>query len=100
MIAKNIYRDHASIEVTSAKLDTEKKILTVNLTKSYYDILTKVGSGSEAGALTSLAMTYGYNYNIDKIIILIDGKPYSGSHIIFSEEQYVNFDLSSAKPLN
>ena len=90
----------STVTVTSAKLDTEKKILTVNLTKSYYAVSTKVGSGSEAGILTSLAMTYGYNYNIDKVIILIDGKPYNGSHFILTEGQCVGFDLSSAKPLN
>lgn len=89
-----------TVNVISADLDKSKDILTVNLSNNYYDILSKVGSGSESSLLQTLAMTYSYNYNISKVIILIDGKPYSGSHILLSDGETINFDLSSAKNLN
>lgn len=89
-----------NVSVISATLDKPNDILTVNLSKNYYDILSKVGSGPEGSLLNSLAMTYGYNYNVSKVIILIDSKPYSGSHISLSDGETINFDLSTAKPLN
>lgn len=89
-----------TVDVISANLDRSKDLITVNLSKNYYDILSKVGSGAESSLLQTLAMTYSYNYNISKVIILIDGKAYSGSHILLSDGETVNFDLSSAKNLN
>lgn len=89
-----------TVNVISADLDRSKDLITVNLSKNYYDILSKVGSGSESSLLQTLAMTYSYNYNIGKVIILIDGKAYSGSHILLTDGETVNFDLSSAKKLN
>lgn len=74
--------------------------LTINLSKEYYNILSKVGSGSEASLLQSLAMTYGYNYNVDNVIILIDNKPYKGSHVEFEEGQTVNFDINNSSKYN
>ncbi|MDU2671013.1 MAG: GerMN domain-containing protein [Clostridium sp.] len=89
-----------TVNVISADLDRSKDLITVNLSKNYYDILSKVGSGSESSLLQTLAMTYSHNYNIGKVIILIDGKAYSGSHILLTDGETVNFDLSSAKKLN
>lgn len=89
-----------AVDVISANLDKSKDLITVNLSKNYYDILSKVGSGSESYLLQTLAMTYSYNYNISKVIILIDGKAYSGSHILLFDGETINFDLSSAKNLN
>lgn len=90
------YRDE--VKVKTAKL--ENGVLTVDLDKSYYNILSRVGSGSEIGALRSLAYTYAYNYNVNKVIILVDGKPYEGSHVSYDIGQAINVDLSNIKQAN
>lgn len=89
-----------SLSVRTAKLDKVNNTLTVDLSKSYYNILTKVGSGSESAALKTLALTYAYNYGIDKVIILVNGKPYSGSHISLEANECININLNNIKPLN
>ena len=89
-----------SLSVRTAKLDKVNNTLTVDLSKSYYNILTKVGSGSESAALKTLALTYAYNYGIDKVIILVNGKPYSGSHISLEANECININVNNIKPLN
>ncbi len=86
--------------VSSAKLDRDNDILTVNLNKDYYDILSSVGSSSESGLLDSLALTLGYNYGVTKIIINIDNKPYSGSHIQLEAGEYIDISNIEATALD
>lgn len=76
--------------VTNASLDLENNTITVNLSADYYDILSKVGSGPELKLLQSVALTYGYNYDVDKVIILIDGKPYVSGHLEFADGEYID----------
>ncbi|WP_195263516.1 GerMN domain-containing protein [Clostridium sp. 1001275B_160808_H3] len=97
---KNLFNFGDSLSIRSAKLDRENNTLTVDLSKSYYNLLSNLGSGSEAAALKSLALTYGYNYGVDKVIILVNGKPYSGSHIILEVNECINIDVDNIKPLN
>lgn len=89
------YKD--DLAVKSAKLNGDT--LTVNLSKDYYNILNRVGSGTEASALRTLALTYGYNYNVSKVIILVDGKPYKGSHIMFNDNEAINTNITNIKEL-
>lgn len=87
-----------TVSVRSAKLNSEDGILTVDLNKSYYDILQTVGSSGEAGALRSLAYTYGNYYRVSKIIITVDGKSYSGSHLLYEDDEYITIDSTQAVP--
>lgn len=87
------------LAVRSAKLDKANGVLTVDLSSSYYNILKHVGSGSEASALKTLALTYSYNYKVNKVIILVNGKPYEGSHIIMEPNEYININVTNIKPL-
>lgn len=84
-----------NLAVKSAKLNND--ILTVDLSPSYYNMLKSLGSGPESSALKTLALTYSYNYGINKVIILVDGKPYSGSHLMFNENEYIDINVSNIK---
>lgn len=83
------------LNVKTVTLDKEKGLVTIDLDSSIYNSLTKVGSGSEAGMLEGLAYTYGYNLDVDKVEILVDGKPYSGSHILYGEGEYITVNILS-----
>ncbi len=89
------FKDDLAIKSANLNGDT----LTVNLSNTYYNILTRVGSGTEASALRTLALTYGYNYNVSQVIILVDGEPYKGSHILFNNGETVNTNVSNIKEL-
>lgn len=96
--SENLLAVPSNVSVISAKLNSTDGILTVDLNSSYYDILTNVGSPGEAGALRSLAYTYGYYYGVSKIIITIDGDNYSGSHIAYKDGEYININSLKAIP--
>lgn len=61
--------------VTSAKLDEESGILNIYFNDSFY-LSTNLGSGIEVGFINALVNTYGYNYNVDKVAIYVEGKLY------------------------
>ena len=97
---KNIPNDNFlnygdNLAVKSAKLNND--ILTVDLSASYYNMLRSLGSGPEASALKTLALTYSYNYGINKVIILVDGKPYSGSHMMYKDNEYIDINVTNIK---
>ena len=95
--SKNFFDYKDDLSVKSAKLNGDT--LTVDLSKNYYNILTRVGSGAEASALKTLALTYSYNYNVDKVIILVDGKPYKGSHLMYDPNEPININVTNIKEL-
>lgn len=51
------------------------------------------GAGFESMILSSLAKTFGYYYQKNKVIITVGGYPYSSGHIEFGEGEYI--DLST-----
>ena len=85
------------ITVTSAKLDSEKGILSVYFNEDFGKYMN-LGSSSEIGIITSLVNTFGYNYKVDKVAIYCNGKPYSGQ---FGEtpEGYFTVSYDDCKPL-
>ncbi|MGG7142734.1 GerMN domain-containing protein [Clostridium nigeriense] len=83
------------LAIISAKLNDDS--LTIDLSDTYYNLLTRVGSGSEASALKTLALTYGYNYNVTKVIILVDGSPYKGSHIMYDTNEAISTNVTNIK---
>ncbi|WP_195989078.1 GerMN domain-containing protein [Clostridium sp. D53t1_180928_C8] len=83
-----------SLYVKSAKLDKTNDLLTVDLSSDYYDAIKNLGSSAESGILDSIMYTYCYNYDVNNFILLIDGKPYSGNHILLEDNEYftINYD--------
>lgn len=83
-----------SLYVKSAKLDRSNDLLTVDLSVDYYNSIKNLGSGSEGGILDSVMYTYCYNYDVNNFILLIDGKPYTGNHILLEDGESfsVNYD--------
>jgi len=91
----NLFSFGDDLAVRSAKLNDDT--LTVDLSGNYYNLLTRVGSGSEVSALKTLALTYGYNYNVNKVIILVDGSPYKGSHIMYDTNEAISTNVTNIK---
>ena len=58
------------------------------------------GSGYEAMILHCIANTFGYYYQTDKVVLTIDGQPYSSGHFEFQEGEYLQADLINAVQLS
>ncbi|MEG0772826.1 GerMN domain-containing protein [Clostridium sp.] len=64
------------VQVKSAKIDKDNKLLTVVFSDSYVDHMT-LGSSTESGLLTMLLTTYGYNLGVDKVAIYFGDELYT-----------------------
>lgn len=72
------------ITVKSAKKDND--ILTVNFGDKFVNNLG-YGAGIEGQILQSIVNSLGYNFNVSKVYITVDGKPYASGHIISNENE-------------
>lgn len=74
--------------------------ISVDLSSSIYNMLSRFGGSSELGLLHSIAYTYGYNYGVNKVSITVDNKPYMGGHVILEEGDYITINLDKVEHVN
>lgn len=93
---ENYCKLDSNISVKSAVLDKEKDLLTVNFGSKFVNNMN-LGSGAESGVLQSIVNSLGYNFDVSKIYILIDGEEYSSGHILLEEGEAftVNYEKTS-----
>lgn len=72
--------------------------ISIDLSSSIYNMLSRFGGSSELGLLHSIAYTYGYNYGVNKVTITVDNKPYMGGHVILEEGDYITINLDNVEP--
>lgn len=82
-------------QVTSAKLDSEKGVLTIVFSEDFIKDMP-LGSNTESGLVSSLVNTYGYNYNVDKVAIYFGDTLYASLKGSL-EEGYFNANFDEAK---
>ncbi|MGL4336473.1 MAG: GerMN domain-containing protein [Turicibacter sp.] len=61
--------------VTKAEQNKETGLLTVYFNESFHESMN-LGSISQVEMINALVNTYGYNYQVDKVAIIVEGKPY------------------------
>lgn len=71
--------------------------ISIDLSSSIYNMLSRVGGSSELGLLHSIAYTYGYNYGVNKVTITVDNNPYMGGHVILEEGDHITINLDNAE---
>lgn len=69
------------IKLKSAKVDSSDDSITIDFSDDFVS-LQNLGSGPESSTLKAIANTFGYNFNVNKVIITLNGKPYESGHII------------------
>lgn len=86
----------SDILVKSAKLEKDKDLLTVNFGNKFVNNMN-LGSGAEAGVLQAIVNSLGYNFNVSKVYILVDGNEYSSGHILLEDGEVftVNYENTS-----
>ena len=82
-------------KVTSAKLDSEKGVLTIVFSEDFIKDMP-LGSNTESGLVSSLVNTYGYNYNVDKVAIYFGDTLYASLKGSL-DEGYFNAHFDDAK---
>lgn len=81
-------------QINSASVDEKKGIVLVDLSSDFKKEMN-LGSGPEIMVLQCITNTFGHYYGKDKVIITVDGKPYTSGHIMMDPGQYFKVDYSN-----
>jgi len=82
-----------NVQVLGATVDDSAGIVTVDFSRHLIDDMN-AGAGFESMLLKSMVNTLGQYYQVDRVIITVEGKPYSSGHILLKPGEYfkVNTD--------
>lgn len=76
-----------NVKVLDIRLDEENGIVAVDFSPELVKEMN-AGSSYELMILDSIANTFGDYFQKDKVIITLEGKPYSSGHILMKEGEY------------
>lgn len=82
-------------EVLGTTVDEAKSTATVDLSSKFVSEMN-AGTGMEGLILNSIVSTFGNYYQVNKVIITVEGKPYSSGHIIMKPGEAMSVDTSKA----
>ena len=94
----NYFNLESDVAVNSASLDKANDTLTVNFGEKFINNMN-LGSGIEDMSLKSVVNTLGYNYGVSKVIINVNGSPYSSGHISMESGEAFNVDYDGCTSL-
>ena len=84
--------------VKTAKLDTANDQITVNFGEKFVNNMN-LGSGAEINVLQSIVNSIGYNFNVSKVYITVNGANYSSGHIIKKDGEPFKVNLDKTTEL-
>ncbi|WP_051569361.1 GerMN domain-containing protein [Alkaliphilus transvaalensis] len=77
----------------------EEWMVSVDFNRAF---ITEMVAGAflESQILTSVGNTFGDYFNVEKVVITIDGLPYESGHILIEEGEFITPRLDEAVPYN
>ncbi|MDV4151280.1 GerMN domain-containing protein [Clostridium sp. AL.422] len=82
----------SEITLNSYVLNTEKSTITLDFSSNFVGS-QNLGSGAESRTLTAISNTFGDYFNIENVVITLDGAPYSSGHILMNEGEAFKVNL-------
>ncbi|AOT71593.1 GerMN domain-containing protein [Geosporobacter ferrireducens] len=76
--------------------DANEDLVTVDFSKELVQEMN-VGAYGEGQILDAIVNTFGTNYNVRKVMIRVDGKPYQSGHFEMREGEYFTVSPEKAK---
>ena len=86
------------ITLKSAKLDKGNDTISLDFSANFISA-QNLGSGAESKTLTAICNTFGDYYDVNNVIITLEGKPYSSGHILMSEGEAFKVNLENTSKL-
>jgi Sporulation and spore germination. len=83
-----------NVQVLGAVVDRKSGITTVNFSPELISEMN-AGSGYESMIINCIVNTFGRYYQTDKVIITVNGKPYSSGHILLKPGEYFKVDTKN-----
>ena len=82
------------ITLNSSSLNKEKSTIAIDFSSNFVTA-QGLGGGSEYSILTAIVNTFGSYFNVENVLITLDGKPYSSGHILMSEGESFKVNLDN-----
>lgn len=86
------------ITLNSAKLDKDNDVISLDFSSNFITS-QNLGSGAESKTLTAICNTFGAYYNVNNVIITLEGKPYSSGHILMKDGEAFKVNLEDTTEL-
>ena len=84
----------SDITLNSYTIDNENSIITLDFSSNFVSA-QNLGAGAESSTLAAICNTFGSYFNVENVIITLDGKPYSSGHILMTEGETFKVDLTN-----
>lgn len=85
---------NSDISLNSAKVDSENDTIKLDFSSNFVES-QNLGSGPESSTLTAICNTFGDYFDVTKVIITLDGKPYNSGHISMKDGDTFKVDLNN-----
>jgi hypothetical protein len=86
-----------NVQVSSTRIEKDKGLVTADFSRHLVDEMN-AGTSLESMLIKSIVNTYGTYYGVNKVIITIEGKPYSSGHILMKPGEYFTVDTENTVP--
>ena len=86
------------ISLNSTNLNNENSTITLDFSSNFISS-QNLGSGAESRNITAICNTFGSYYNVENVIITLDGKPYSSGHILMNPGEAFKVNLEDTVDL-
>lgn len=88
----------SDISLNSTNLNNENSTITLDFSSNFISS-QNLGSGAESRNITAICNTFGSYYNVENVIITLDGKPYSSGHILMNPGEAFKVNLEDTVEL-
>ena len=85
----------SEITLNSSNLDKDKSTITLDFSSNFVSA-QNLGGGAESSIITAIANTFGDYFNVENVVITLDGKPYSSGHILMNDGEAFKVNLEDA----
>ena len=84
----------SDISLNSTNINNENSTITLDFSSNFIGS-QNLGSGAESRNITAICNTFGSYYNVENVIITLDGKPYSSGHILMNPGEAFKVNLEN-----
>lgn len=84
----------SDIILNSTNLNNENSTITLDFSSNFIGS-QNLGSGAESRNITAICNTFGSYYNVENVVITLDGKPYSSGHILMNPGEAFKVNLEN-----
>lgn len=88
----------SEITLNSSNLDKDKSTITLDLSSNFVSA-QNLGGGAESSTLKAITNTFGDYFDVENVVITLDGKPYLSGHILMNEGEAFKVNLEDAVEL-